>query len=72
MFEEIKLPKLIKTKSYEGYDIKDLRKFFNASQYAKFRTWFNGQTGAIHKGKFIVYKYDFDRFCRNELGLMIG
>ena len=70
--KEIKLPKLIKTRDYDGYDMEDLRKFFNPSQYAHFRTWFNGQTGGLHKGKYIVYKYDFDRFCLNELGLAIG
>lgn len=69
---DLKLPKLIKTKEYEGYDIEDLREFFTPSQLAKFFTWFNGQTGGIYKGRLIVYKYDFDRFCINELGLSIG
>lgn len=49
----------------QGYDIKDIEKLCTPEEYARFGDWFNGQTGAIIEGKFIVYKWDWDRFLQN-------
>jgi hypothetical protein len=70
-----KFPTLIKTPDWEGYEGKDVDRFmkeWKPGMDARFRTWFNGQTGGITEdGKFCIYVYDFNRFCA-QYGLLIG
>ena len=56
--------KLITTDTYQGYYLEDIEKNLDAEKYKKFRDWFAGQTGAIHNGKLVVYKYDYERFLK--------
>lgn len=49
--------KLIKTPDYEGYSYNEIVK-----KYPEFNKYFIGQTVGMYKGKFIVYRYDFERF----------
>jgi hypothetical protein len=51
--------KLIKTEDVEGYDYKEV-----VRKYPNFKKWFAGQTCEIYKGKFIVYKWDMERFLQ--------
>jgi hypothetical protein len=58
----MKLPKLITTEDFEGYEYKAVLKFLGPKAQ-EFRNWFAGKTGGItNKGKYVVYKYDFDKF----------
>lgn len=57
---------LIKTPDYEGYLLEDIEKEEDAQ---KFRDWFAGQTGAIHEGKLLVYKWDWERYLAGLLPL---
>lgn len=54
--------KLIKTDSYEGYYAEDIKAALTPEEFKKFGDWFAGQTGAIHDGKLLVYKWDWDRY----------
>lgn len=67
----VKLPKLIKTKDYEGYDITALAGLLTQKQYNQFFNWFSGKTGGINKGRWIIYKHDFEKFMR-FIGMSIG
>ena len=69
----MEMPKLIRTEEWEGYDIKDLKVFFEpVGKWLEFNNWFHGKTGGITEdGKFCVYKHDFDKFC-DHIGLSIG
>ena len=67
----VELPRLIKTNDYEGYDIKELKKLFTKEQYSQFLNWFAGKTGGIDKGRWIIYKHDFERFM-DSIGMCIG
>ena len=68
---EAKFPPLIKTKSYNGYDIEDIKKFLSKEQYSEFCNWFSGKTGGIHKGKYLCYEWDFRKFL-DHIGFSIG
>ena len=57
--------KIIKTKTYEGYFLKDIKKHLDAVQFAAFSKFFEGQTGVIHEGKLLVYRDDYERFINN-------
>ena len=61
--------KLIKTKSYEGYYLDDIKRAMEEDTWQLFRKWFFGSTGAIHHGKFLVYKWDLDAFLTGQLNL---
>jgi hypothetical protein len=63
--------RLVKSKTYQGYYLKNIKGFLGSYYYMKFNNWFSGQTGVIHKGELLVYKWDFDKFC-NQIGLAIG
>lgn len=54
--------KLIKTKDAEGYDAKEIAKELGKEDYQKFLKWHAGQTGEIYGGKFIIYKWDWERY----------
>lgn len=58
----MQLPDLVITDQYEGYYLDDLKKCLPADKFKQFSEWFNGQTGAIHEGKLVVYKWDFDQW----------
>ena len=62
--------KLIKTKSYQGYKLKEVSKFMDEHGLRdKWNEWYMGSTGGIIKGEFIVYKWDFDRFMEGKSNL---
>jgi hypothetical protein len=64
--------KLIQTDTWQGYDIKDIKKFLGSSGYRQFNNWFSGKTGGMTAdGEYCVYKYDFEKFCE-DYGLLIG
>ena len=65
------IPRIIKTKTYRGIDIKDIQKFLSPADYSKFCNWFAGKTGGIHKGKYLVFDYDFKRFL-DHVGISVG
>lgn len=52
---------LIKTPDYEGYLLEDIEKELGKGAQ-KFWDWFAGQTGAIHEGKLLVFKWDYERY----------
>lgn len=56
---------LIKTNSYSGYLLEDIKGYLSKNEFEKFQKWFYGQTGVIHEGKLLVYKLDYDRFILN-------
>lgn len=56
--------KLVKTKEYAGYYLDDIRSVLTSPNYQKFTKWFEGQTGAIHNKKLLIYQWDFDKFLR--------
>lgn len=53
-----------------GYDIKELKPWlgehYGAQKVKEFDRWFGGQTGAIYRGKFLVYKDDLERFLAKK------
>lgn len=49
--------KLVKTPDLQGYYYEEIVK-----KYPEFKKYFIGQTVGMYKGKFVVYKHDFDRF----------
>ena len=56
--------KLIRTRDYEGYESKNLKAWLKERNLdASFNEWFAGSTVALtDDGKFIIYKWDVDRF----------
>lgn len=68
----VKMPRLIKTKTWQGYDVKEIKKFLGASKYRELMNWFAGKTGGITEdGRYCIYDYDFKKGCE-AIGLMIG
>lgn len=62
--------KLIKTENFEGYEMKNLSKWMKEQGRGKeWGNWYCGSTGAIHEGKFIVYKWDVDSFLAGKPNL---
>ncbi len=64
---------LIKTEHYEGYYVEEVIEYVKTiGKLEDWNHWFIGQTGAIHEGKLVIYKWDFDRFMegRPDLDLM--
>ena len=52
-----------KKSGVRGYDSVEVRQFMESiGKLKEWQKWYNGQTGAIIKGKFCVYTYDFNRF----------
>jgi hypothetical protein len=58
--------KKVKTKKYEGYYLDDLKDAMGMIMYPQFLKWFHGQTGAIYKGKLVVYDYDVTCFLEGK------
>jgi len=52
-----------------GYDMEEIKEVLTPEQYSKFTNWISGQTGEIYKDKFLIFKWDWERFCENELGI---
>lgn len=57
------LPELIKRDGIEGYDSKEIDEYMakRGSQKA-WGEFINGSTGAIIDGKFVVYRWDVEKF----------
>ncbi len=57
---------LIKVKDFQGYDVEDIKRYLGktSQEWKRFCDWHYGQTGGLWKGKFIVYKWDWDRFTQ--------
>ena len=58
--------KLIKSSEFEGYYLDDIKEELGIEKYKKFLKWFVGQTGAIHEEKFLVYKWDWERYQKGS------
>ena len=63
-----KFPPLIKTEDgLEGFESGKLWYYFqDIGMGEKWKEFINGQTGAVIKGKFIVYKSDVERFIAGK------
>lgn len=60
------LPTLIVTEHYSGYDYDALLATMDEATRQRFTAWFMGQTGAIHDGRSLVYKWDYERFMQGR------
>jgi hypothetical protein len=60
------LPLIVSTDGIEGFESEVLTNWMSENGLLlEWQNWFSGQTGAIVDGKFLVYKYDVDRFLSN-------
>ena len=70
--KKIKFPKLIKQDDWEGYALKDIKKFLPREKYSEFCNWFSGQTGGVSSDmEFCIYKHDWEKFLIHA-GIAIG
>jgi hypothetical protein len=56
---------LLATADFNGYYLEDIKEQLGPERYEEFGKWYNGQTGAIHEGRLVVYQYDYERFLKH-------
>lgn len=65
---DIKMPELIQAEDWQSYEYSQLTRYiekkYGVIKLREFKKWFHGQTGGIYKGKFCVYKDDFEQFLK--------
>lgn len=55
--------RLYKDDEVEGYDSRDVERWLKViGRLNEWNEWFAGSTGAIIKGRFIVYRWDLEGF----------
>lgn len=63
------LPSLVRDKKGVeiGYNLEALKVWLKKNKLLeKFSEWYEGQTGGIIRGMYVVYKYDVDRFLDGD------
>lgn len=62
VLREILAEKLVVTEQYEGVLMDDVLPWLIGDELKSFTQFMAGQTGAIHEGKLLVYKWDLERW----------